>query len=147
MCKNNKVKPEAPVLPREMNEIPQQNTNQNKTTKERERERLFHSVVVVCYFSKKKSVSGGGKSTVISLLERFYDIEKGSITIDGTELSDLNVRSWRENVGVVRQEPTLMMGTVMENLKFGYQNATDQQAYKAAQLADAHNFVKELDAG
>jgi ATP-binding cassette, subfamily B (MDR/TAP), member 1 len=91
--------------------------------------------------------SGSGKSTVIRLLQRFYDPVDGRIVVDGNNLRDINVRWWRSNVGVVSQEPVLFSGTVYDNIRFGDQDATDRHCELAAKAANAHEFIRELPGG
>eukprot|EP00475_Leptophrys_vorax_P023676 TRINITY_DN3244_c0_g1_i6.p1 TRINITY_DN3244_c0_g1~~TRINITY_DN3244_c0_g1_i6.p1 ORF type:complete len:748 (-),score=147.03 TRINITY_DN3244_c0_g1_i6:125-2098(-) len=91
--------------------------------------------------------SGSGKSTVIQLLERFYDPEAGSIEVDGKKLKKLNVRSWRSQIGYVGQEPVLFNLTVRENIKYGKPDATEEEVLEAARTANVMEFVDELPAG
>jgi len=91
--------------------------------------------------------SGCGKTTCIQLLERFYDLaneQNGSITIDGYELKDLNLKWMRENIGYVGQEPVLFATTIKENLLMAKDNATDQQLWEALKKANAADFVQNL---
>ena len=88
--------------------------------------------------------SGSGKSTIIGLVERFYDIGSGNLTIDGSELRFLPLRWVRDNVGLVSQEPTLFALTVKENIKLGRPNATDEEVYAAAVAANAADFIERL---
>jgi len=85
--------------------------------------------------------SGGGKSTVVQLLERFYDPTSGSITLDGNKLSSLNVRWLRQHIGLVSQEPKLFACTIRENIKIGCPDATDEEVEAAAKKANAHDFI------
>ena len=80
--------------------------------------------------------SGSGKSTVIQLLQRFYDPQCGSIRVGGVDLTDLNVAWWRSPVGVVGQEPVLFDMTLEDNVKYGYPEATDAQVCEAAKAAN-----------
>ncbi|XP_076306500.1 ATP-dependent translocase ABCB1-like isoform X1 [Tachypleus tridentatus] len=88
--------------------------------------------------------SGSGKSTIISLLLRFYDPQKGSITIDGYSLTNLNVRWLRSIIGVVNQEPILFGCSIAENIRYGCDNATFQEIIEAAKMANAHEFIINL---
>ena len=88
--------------------------------------------------------SGMGKSTVVQLIERFYDPQKGSITVDGVPLADLNVGWWRDSIGVVEQEPPLFNTTIHENIKYGKPDATDEEIFAAAKAANAYNFIMDL---
>ena len=88
--------------------------------------------------------SGCGKSTLISLLERFYDPTAGSITLDGVDLRELNVRWLRSRMGLVGQEPVLFMGTVAENISYGkLDGASREEVEEAARAANAHTFITE----
>ncbi len=91
--------------------------------------------------------SGAGKSTVASLLPRFYDVDKGSITIDGEDLRGVTLDSLREQVGIVPQETVLFNGTVYDNILYGRLNATKEEVEAAAKAANAHNFIMELPQG
>ncbi|KAG0166181.1 ATP-binding cassette sub- B member 10, mitochondrial [Apophysomyces sp. BC1015] len=86
--------------------------------------------------------SGSGKSTIGSLLLRYYDPTAGSIYIDGTNLKDINLNWWRENVGVVSQEPTLFAGTIAENIGYGRENATLEEIKAAAVKANCASFIE-----
>ncbi|KAI6172067.1 P glycoprotein 16 [Aphelenchoides besseyi] len=91
--------------------------------------------------------SGSGKSTIIQLIQRFYDIESGSIRFDGNELRNLNLQFLRENIGVVSQEPCLFACSVAENVRFGNMDLTDEQMRQICQLANAHEFIVKLPNG
>ena len=88
--------------------------------------------------------SGCGKSTCIQLIQRFYDPLNGSILLDGTEIQTLNVRSLRENIGIVGQEPVLFDCSIKENILYAKPNATDEEVWKACQEANAEEFVSRL---
>ena len=87
--------------------------------------------------------SGSGKSTIIQLIERFYDPLSGSITLDGVNLSTLNVHWLRQQLGLVAQEPVLFQGTVEENIRYGKRDATFADVEEAAKNANAHSFIIE----
>ncbi len=89
-------------------------------------------------------ISGAGKSTVMNLLLRFFDIEKGNIFIDSIDISDVTQRSLRKNIAMVTQDTALLHRSVRENLKYGNPNATDEQMFAAAKLAEASNFIESL---
>nr|GMC75663.1 ABC transporter B family member 13-like [Ipomoea batatas] len=91
--------------------------------------------------------SGSGKSTVISLIQRFYDPTSGSILLDGHDLKNLELKWWREQIGMVSQEPALFAATIAENILFGKEGATMDQVIKAAEAANAHSFVQALPNG
>jgi ABC-type multidrug transport system fused ATPase/permease subunit len=88
--------------------------------------------------------TGAGKSTVLSLLNRFYELNSGTITIDGTDISSLSKNSLRERLGYVTQEAFLFNGTVRENLSLAKRDATDEEMWRALAAANAEPFVREL---
>ncbi|KAK9293108.1 hypothetical protein L1049_021094 [Liquidambar formosana] len=88
--------------------------------------------------------SGCGKSTVISLVARFYDPSKGEILIDNHNIKDLDLKFLRKNIGAVSQEPSLFAGTINDNMKVGNMDADDQQIQSAALMANAHSFISQL---
>lgn len=91
--------------------------------------------------------SGSGKSTLADLLPRFYDVESGSITIDGKDLRDLPVEHLRSFMGNVNQEAILFNDTVYNNITFGVPSATIEEVEAAARIANAHEFIKEMEQG
>ncbi|MDD4295758.1 MAG: ATP-binding cassette domain-containing protein, partial [Ruminiclostridium sp.] len=91
--------------------------------------------------------SGGGKTTFCSLIPRFYEVNEGSITIDGKDIRDLTLESLRKNIGMVQQDVYLFSGTIAENILYGKPDATIDQIIKAAKLANAHDFIMELENG
>ncbi|BDC99657.1 ABC transporter ATP-binding protein [Persicobacter psychrovividus] len=91
--------------------------------------------------------SGGGKSTLADLLPRFFDIQKGSITIDGQDISKLTIESLREEMGIVSQESVLFNDTIHNNIAFGIPNTSREQVMEAAKIANAHQFVSEMEDG
>ncbi|XP_042894585.1 mitochondrial potassium channel ATP-binding subunit isoform X2 [Parasteatoda tepidariorum] len=93
-------------------------------------------------------VSGGGKSTVASLLERFYDVENGAIKIDGVDIKSLDPCWLRGKViGYIDQEPVLFATSIMENIRYGKPDATDDEVIEAAKLANAHGFISHFNDG
>jgi len=88
--------------------------------------------------------SGSGKSTVVSLLQRFYDPLQGSVLLDGHDLRDLNLAWLRSQMGLVQQEPALMGGTVLDNICYGLDEVSEKVAMEAAKLANAHSFIMQL---
>lgn len=88
--------------------------------------------------------SGAGKTTLINLLPRFYDIQKGKITIDGHNLKELNLKSLRNQIGMVTQEIILFNDTVKKNIAYAKPTATDEEIVKAAKIANAHEFILNL---
>ena len=91
--------------------------------------------------------SGGGKTTICNLIQRFYDISHGEILIDGKNISDYTLKSLREKIGVVQQDVYLFSGSVKENIAYGKQDATDEEIISAAKRAGAHEFISELQDG
>ena len=91
--------------------------------------------------------SGGGKTTLLNLLPRFYDINEGEILIDGVNIKDVTLKSLRENIGVVQQDVYLFSGSVYENIAYGKPGATLDEVKEAARLANAHSFIEELPDG
>lgn len=88
--------------------------------------------------------SGSGKSTCIQLLQRFYSYQSGSIELDGQELNRYDYRWLRNQIGVVSQEPILFQMTIRENIMLGHSTATNDEIYRAAKLANAHDFIMTL---
>lgn len=91
--------------------------------------------------------SGGGKTTLCSLIPRFYEVNGGKISIDGIDIREVTLRSLRENVGVVAQDVYLFSGSVRENIAYGKIDATDAEIEEAAKLAGAHEFITTLPDG
>ena len=90
--------------------------------------------------------SGCGKSTIVSLLERFYDPESGSLTLDGSDLRDLNIRWLRSQIGIVSQEPVLFDTSIAENIRYGanFREVSDEEVVEAAKAANIHSFIESL---
>lgn len=91
--------------------------------------------------------TGAGKTTITNLINRFYDVEQGNITYDGIDIKDIKKSSLRSSLGVVLQDTNLFTGTVLENIRYGNLNATDQQCIEAAKLANADSFITRLPEG
>ncbi len=91
--------------------------------------------------------TGAGKTTVTNLLSRFYDINEGTITIDGINIKDIKRDSLRSNIAMVLQDTHLFTGTVMENIRYGRLDATDEEVIAAAKVASAHSFIMRLSDG
>lgn len=87
------------------------------------------------------SSSGSGKSTVVGLLERFYDPKLGSVELDGVNLKDINVTYLRSLIGYVGQEPTLFATSIRGNIKYGKADATQEEIEEVAKMANAHDFI------
>ncbi len=95
--------------------------------------------------------SGAGKSTIVGLVERFYDVDEGSVRIDGRDIKDYNVRWLRRQIGLVSQEPTLFDSSIAENIRFGRSGSQEEvsmaEVEAAAKAANAHDFIMKLDEG
>ncbi|KAI3491270.1 hypothetical protein L1887_44403 [Cichorium endivia] len=91
--------------------------------------------------------SGSGKSTVIGMIERFYDPMRGSILIDERDLKDYNLRDLRSHIALVSQEPTLFAGSIRYNIVYGKEEASESEIRKAAKLANAHEFISSMKDG
>ncbi|RRD40492.1 ABC transporter ATP-binding protein [Leptotrichia sp. OH3620_COT-345] len=91
--------------------------------------------------------SGVGKSTLCSLIPRFYDVSGGSITIDGVDIRNIKIKNLRNNIGVVQQDIYLFTGNVADNIRYGRPDATDEEIVEAAKKANAHDFIMELPDG
>jgi ABC-type multidrug transport system fused ATPase/permease subunit len=91
--------------------------------------------------------TGSGKTTLASLVPRFYDVAEGRVTIDGVDVRDVTLASLRRAIGIVAQDPFLFSATVRENITFGAPGASDKDVVRAARLAQAHDFIEELPNG
>src|SRR5690606_19879362 len=91
--------------------------------------------------------SGGGKSTILNLIPRFYDVELGELSIDGTRVQDVTIQSLRQNIALVSQEVTLFDDTVRANIAYGRPGACDDEIFQAAKSAAAHEFIQALPQG
>lgn len=91
--------------------------------------------------------TGAGKTTITNLITRFYDINKGKITIDGVDIKDISLESLRENIAMVLQDTHLFTGTIMENIRYGRLDATDAEVRQAALTSCAHMFIKNMPDG
>ena len=91
--------------------------------------------------------SGAGKTTLCSLIPRFYDVTEGRVLLDGQDIRKLKLHSLRSKIGIVQQDVYLFAGTVMENIRYGKPDATDEEVIQAAKAANAHDFIMELDDG
>ena len=91
--------------------------------------------------------SGGGKTTLCSLIPRFYEVSSGRILVDGKDIKDVTMASLRDNIGVVQQDVYLFSGSVRENIAYGKNGASDEEIIEAAKLAGAHDFISALPDG
>jgi ATP-binding cassette subfamily B protein len=89
--------------------------------------------------------TGTGKSTVVSLIARFYDVTKGRIIVDGYDIRDIDLTAYRRRLGLVLQDPFLFSGTIRENIRYGNLDATDEQIATTAKTVGAHDFISKLD--
>ncbi|EQB36818.1 MULTISPECIES: ABC transporter ATP-binding protein [Virgibacillus] len=92
-------------------------------------------------------MSGGGKSTLVSLIPRFYDVTSGSIKVDGIDVRQMKARSLRDNIGMVLQDNTLFSESISMNIRMGNPHATDEEVIEAAKAANAHEFIENLPYG
>ena len=91
--------------------------------------------------------TGAGKTTVINLLSRFYDVDSGQVLIDGVDISGVTLHSLREQMGVMLQDTFIFSGTIMDNIRYGKLDATDEEVVRAAQVVSAHEFIQSLEQG
>lgn len=91
--------------------------------------------------------TGSGKTTIVNLLMRFYDVQKGSVIVDGQDIRQIEKEDLRSSIGMVLQDTYLFAGTVMENIRYGKLDATDEQVMYAARMANAHSFIERLPDG
>ena len=91
--------------------------------------------------------TGAGKTTIVNLLSRFYKIKSGNILIDGVDINDITLKSLRKEVGVMLQDPFVFSGTIMENIRYGRLDATDEEVIEAAKIVRADDFIKEFKDG
>ncbi len=91
--------------------------------------------------------SGAGKTTLCSLIPRFYDVTRGAVLLDGIDVRDIRLKDLRKQIGIVQQDVYLFAGTVMENIRYGKPDATDEEVVAAARAANAHEFIMNLTDG
>jgi ATP-binding cassette subfamily B protein/subfamily B ATP-binding cassette protein MsbA len=91
--------------------------------------------------------TGAGKSTLVSLIPRFYEVDQGLITVDGYDIRRVTQESLRSQIGMVLQEPFLFSGTVMENIRYGRLDASEEEVVAAAKASNAHGFISRLPQG
>ena len=91
--------------------------------------------------------TGSGKSSLVNLIPRFYDVTGGSVTIDGEDVRDLALKSLRDSIGFVPQKGVLFSGTIASNIRFGRREASDDEVARAADIAQAADFIKEKEEG
>lgn len=91
--------------------------------------------------------SGGGKSTICNLIPRFYDVTDGSIKIDGIDIRDIKLESLRKSIGIVQQDVYLFAGSIMENIRYGRPDATDEEVIEASRKANSDEFIEAFEVG
>ena len=91
--------------------------------------------------------TGAGKTTIVNLISRFYNVDSGEILIDGTDISRVTLHSLRSQMGVMMQESFIFSGTIMDNIRYGNRDATDEEVIKAAKTVCAHDFIMEMEQG
>ena len=115
-----------------------------------ENNRVLHDLCLTIHSGENLALvgeSGGGKTTLSSLIPRFYDTTSGSVKIDGQDVKTLQLKSLRQNIGIVQQDVYLFSGTVAENIAYGRPGATEEEIEHAAELAGAHAFIADLPHG
>lgn len=91
--------------------------------------------------------SGAGKTTLCSLIPRFYDVNEGAVYLDGKDIRDVKLKSLRHHIGIVQQDVYLFAGTILENIRYGKPDATDEEVIRAAKQANAHEFIMNMENG
>lgn len=108
---------------------------------------ILHGVSIDVDKGKSVAVvgpTGSGKTTIMNLVNRFYDVNKGKVTFDGVDVRDINLKSLRDNVGIVLQDSVLFTGTIADNIKYGKPDASMEEIIAAAKEADIHDFIMSL---
>lgn len=111
---------------------------------------ILHNISIYAHPGQKIAfvgATGAGKTTITNLLNRFYDIADGKIRYDGININKIKKDDLRHSLGVVLQETNLFTGTVMENIRYGRLDATDEEVYEAAKIANAYDFIMRLPQG
>lgn len=111
-------------------------------------EKVLHNISFTAEAGETTAIigsTGSGKTTLINLIPRFFDVTAGKVTIDGTDVRDFTQHYLRENIGLVPQKGVLFSGTISSNLSFGLEEATAEQLVEAAEIAQARNFIEEKD--
>ena len=91
--------------------------------------------------------TGAGKTTIVNLLSRFYDLTGGAVYIDGNDISKVTLHSLREKMGIMMQDSFIFAGTIMDNIRYGNRSATDEEVIRAAKTVCAHDFIMEMENG
>ena len=146
-AENNIREPENPV---ETDELKDKIELKNVCFSYNDSKEILHDVNITIEKGKTIALvgqSGSGKSTLVDLIPRYHDVSKGEICIDGTNIKDFSVHSLRSLIGNVNQEAILFNDTVFNNIAFGVENATQEEVEAAARIANAHEFIMELEDG
>ena len=91
--------------------------------------------------------TGAGKSTIVNLISRFYNVDSGQVLIDGVDISTVTIRSLRTQMGIMMQDSFIFSGTIIDNIRYGNRNATDEQVIAAAKTVCAHDFISQMENG
>ena len=91
--------------------------------------------------------TGAGKSTIVNLISRFYNVDSGQLLIDGTDISTVTIHSLRSQMGVMMQDSFIFSGTIMDNIRYGNREATDEEVIAAAKTVCAHDFISQMENG
>lgn len=147
LAENNIKDPENPV---ELRELKDEIEYRNVSFSYEDGHEVLHNIDLTIPRGKTIALvgqSGSGKSTLVDLLPRFYDVDKGSITIDGKDIRNISLKSLRSLMGNVNQEAILFNDTFYNNITFGVKDATREQVIAAAKIANAHDFIMETENG
>ena len=147
LAQNNIKDPENPV---ELKELKDEIEYKNVSFSYEDGHEVLHNIDLTIPRGKTIALvgqSGSGKSTLVDLLPRFYDVDKGSITIDGKDIRNISLKSLRSLMGNVNQEAILFNDTFYNNITFGVKDATREQVIAAAKIANAHDFIMETENG
>ena len=91
--------------------------------------------------------TGAGKSTIVNLISRFYDVQQGTVSVDGIDIKKVSIESLRRQMGIMTQDNFLFSGTIRENIRYGKLDATDEEIVAAAKAVNAHDFISKLEKG
>ena len=111
---------------------------------------MLHDIDFVAEPGKTTAIIGStgcGKSTLVNLIPRLYDVTGGKITLDGKDIRNITMKDLRDEIGIVQQDVYLFAGTIIDNIRYGRPDATDEEVIRAAKAANAHEFIMELADG